>query len=252
MVVTRRDLDKNSFESKVSERVHKQFGTISGAAYDHGDMVETLLTYWEKDHIRRMTNNNNNTNNKDNTTDGAVRKEVQEEEREIEEAEKHRIQLEFLTNIIAAHRYSLRNVISTWQGFDCEIIYLPYHKAPEIDRHFARRFDVRMTSKNATIECIEIREGWGGFGEIWGDQDIRQDRAQQLIERAMGIALALIQIPERYEDQESYFAELAVTAAEDNNKEIVKQQEHNHKLDLEIAELCADVEVEFLEPRMSK
>jgi hypothetical protein len=77
-------------------------------------MVERLLTYWEKDHIRRMTNNNNNKDNKeDNTTDGAVRKEVQEEEREIEEAEKHQIQLEFLTNIIAAHRYSLRNVIST-------------------------------------------------------------------------------------------------------------------------------------------
>jgi hypothetical protein len=61
--------------------VHKQFGTISGAAYDHADMVETLLTYWEKDHIMRMINNNNKDNKEDNTTDGAVRKEVQEEER---------------------------------------------------------------------------------------------------------------------------------------------------------------------------
>ena len=35
------------------------------------------------------------------------------------------------------------------------------------------------------------------------------------------------------------------------NGKVVKQQEHNHELDLARAELCADVKVEFFEPQES-
>lgn len=67
----------------------------------------------------------------------------------------------------------------------------------------------------------------------------------------MGIAAALIDIPESQVEQEKFFAELEATeVGEGEDGEVVKQQEHNHKLDLEIADLCTDVEVEFLEPRM--
>jgi hypothetical protein len=58
------------------------------------------------------------------TFDGRKETPEEEEEREIEEAEEHQIRLEFPTNIIAARKYCLRNVIHTGQGFDCEIIYL--------------------------------------------------------------------------------------------------------------------------------
>ena len=208
-----------------------------------------LLEHWK--------NTKRGDNNRDLSSPTDPRKILDEEEREIEEAEKNQIRLEFSTNIIAAHRYSLRNVIYTGQGFDCEVIYIPRHKDKEDDRYFAKRFKVRVTSKNATIECMEIREGWGGYGEIWDEQYICEDKAEELIKRAMEIASTLINIPEKYKDKErSFFAELAATAAvEDNNnnkeeEEVVKQQEHNHELDLAIAELCADVEVEFLEPRM--
>ena len=40
----------------------------------------------------------------------------------------------------------------------------------------------------------------------------------------------------------------------DNNNneadEVVRQQEHEHELDLVIAELCSDVEIAFFEPRL--
>jgi hypothetical protein len=105
------------------------------------------------------------------TFDGRKETPEEEEEREIEEAEEHQIRLEFSTNIIAARKYCLRNVIHTGQGFDCEFIYLPRHKEPEDDRHFTKRFAVRLTSKNAIIECMEIRDGWSGYGELWlGEQ----------------------------------------------------------------------------------
>ena len=189
----------------------------------------------------------------DNTSDDeAIKKHLQEEEREIEEAEKHQIRLEFSTNIIAAHKYCLRNVIHTGQGFDCEIIYIPRHKDAEDDRSLTKRFAVRLTSMNIVIECIEIRDGWGGYGELWlGEQHIEHERGQKLIKRAMGIAAALIDIPESQVEQVKFFAELEATeAGEGEDGEVVKQQEHNHRLDLEIADLCTDVEVEFLEPRM--
>src|SRR5918996_1460510 len=191
------------------------------------------------------------------TFDGRKETPEEEEEREIEEAEKHQIRLEFSTNIIAARKYCLRNVIHTGQGFDCEIIYLPRHKDPEDDRHFTKRFAVRLTSKNAIIECLEIRDGWGGYGELWlGEQHIDPDRVQELIKQAIAIAATLINIPESEAEQEKLFAELEATAeaeeeARYGGEEVVKQQEHNHELDLAIAELCSDVEVEFFEPKMS-
>ena len=189
----------------------------------------------------------------DNTSDDeAIKKQLQEEEREREEAEKHQIRLEFSTNIIAAHKYCLRNVIHTGQGFDCEIIYIPRHKDPEDDRYLTKRFAVRHTSNNAVIECIEIRDGWGGYGELWlGEQHIEHEKAQKLIKQAMEIAAALIDIPESQVEQEKFFAEIEATeVGEGENAEVVKQQEHNHKLDLEIADLCTGVDVEFFEPRM--
>jgi hypothetical protein len=197
---------------------------------------------------KTMTGNNNN----DPFDDEDIIEQVQKEEREKEEAEKHQIRLEFSTNIIAAHKYCLRNVIHTGQGFDCEIIYIPRHKVPEDDRCLTKRFEVRHTSRSTIIECIEIRDGWGGYGELWlGEQQVDHDRAQEIIKHAMGIAAALINIPESDVEQEKFFAELEATdVGEGEDGEVVKQQEHNHKLDLEIAELCADVEVEFFEPRM--
>lgn len=202
---------------------------------------------------RHQNHGNRKTMVNDNISDDeAIKKQLQEEEREIEEAEKHQIRLEFSTNIIAAHKYCLRNVIHTGQGFDCEIIYIPRHKDPKDDRYLTKRFAVRLTSKNTVIECIEIRDGWGGYGELWlGEQHIEHERAQKLIKQAMGIAAALIDIPESQVEQEKFFAELEATEeGEGEDGEVVKQQEHNHKLDLEIADLCTDVEVEFLEPRM--
>jgi hypothetical protein len=191
-------------------------------------------------------------NNSKKADDDTIKKQLEEEEREIEEAEEHQIRLEFSTNIIAAHKYCLRNVIHTGQGFDCEIIYLPRHKDREDDRHFAKRFAIRLISRNAIVECIEIRDGWGGYGELWlGEQHIGYDRAQELIKHAMTIAETLINIPESEAEQEKFFAELEAEVEEEGDYgEVVKQQEHNHKLDLEIAELCADVEVEFFEPKM--
>ena len=106
-----------------------------------------------------------------------------------------------------------------------------------------KRFAVRLTSKNTIIECMEIRDGWAGYDEVWlGEQLIDHERAQKLIKYAMGTAASLINIPESEVEREKFFAELEAT----DDGEVVKQQEHNHKLDLEIAELCTDVEVDFL------
>jgi hypothetical protein len=198
-----------------------------------------------------MDNNNDNDKTSD---DDAIRKEVNEEFSELAEAEKHQIALEFSTNIIAAHKYCLKNVIHTGKGFDCEIIYIPRPKDPEDDIHFTKRFRVRLTSKSAFIECIEIRDGWGGHGKLWlGQQDIDPDTAQELINQAMAIAATLANIPVTEAGREKFLAELMAEAAEeegDDGEKVVRQQEHNHELDLAIAELCADVEVEFYEPRM--
>ncbi len=70
------------------------------------------------------------------------------------------------------------------------------------------------------------------------------------MKQAMAIAAALIEIPESQAEQEKFFAELEATEVGEIEDEVVKQQEHNHKLDLEIADLCTGVEVEFFEPRM--
>src|SRR5918997_6255668 len=141
-----------------------------------------------QNHGKRKTMVNDNTSD-----DEAIKKQLQEEEREIDEAEKHQIRLEFSTNIIAAHKYCLRNVIHTGQGFDCEIIYIPRHKDPKDDRYLTKRFAVRLTSKNTVIECIEIRDGWGGYGELWvGGEKIKNERAEKIIKKGMGIYAALI------------------------------------------------------------
>jgi hypothetical protein len=115
--------------------------------------------------------------------DGEREEEEEEGDLEIEEAEKHKIRLEFSTNIIAAHKYSPRNVIHTGQGFDCEIIYMPRPKDQEDDRYFVKHFAVRLT-KTSIIECMEVRDGRGGYGELWlGEQHIDHDRAQVLIKQ---------------------------------------------------------------------
>ncbi len=104
---------------------------------------------------------------------------------------------------------------------------------------------------------MEIRDGWGGYGELWlGEQHIDPDRVQELIKQAISIAATLIDIPESKAEQEKLFVELEATAeaeeeARYSGEEVVKQQEYNHELDLAIAELCSDVEVEFFEPKMS-
>ena len=111
-----------------------------------------------------------------------------------------------------------------------------------------------LTSSSPIIECEERRDGWGGRGELYlGVESISENIAQDLVNQATAIAAALINIPEENdEDQESFFAELEAMAAEynDDDDEVVRQQEHNHELDLAIADLCADVEVEFFEHRM--
>ena len=199
-----------------------------------------------------MRDNNDKYNTSD---DHAVREELNDEFNELAEANRHQIRLEFSTNIIAAHKYCLRNVIHTAKGFDCEIIYIPRPRNPEDDRHFTKRFKVRRTSKSAFIECVEIRDGWGGHGKLWHEQDIEPDTAQELIKQAMAIAATLIKIPEGEEEGEKFLEELEAEAEVDGeegdwSEEVVKQQEHKHELDLVIADLCADVEVEFLEPKM--
>jgi hypothetical protein len=66
-----------------------------------------------------------------------------------------------------------------------------------------------VTSKSAFIECIEIREGWGGHGKLWlGEQDIDPDTMQELIKQALAIAATLINIPEAEEEGEKFFQNL--------------------------------------------
>ena len=154
-------------------------------------------------HWKRKTLANSNKNRYD---EDGIKKQLQEEEREIEEAEKYQIMLEFSTNVIAAHTYCLRNVIHAGQDFDCEIIYLPRHRDPQDDRYLSKRFAVRLISKNTIIECTEIRDMWSGYGQLWsGEQHNDQDRAQELIKQAMAIAAALIDIPESEVEQDRFF-----------------------------------------------
>jgi hypothetical protein len=61
-----------------------------------------------------------------------------------------------------------------------------------------------------------------------------------------GIAASLINVLESEVEQEKFFAELETEEGVGDDGGVVKQQEHNHKSDLEIAELCTDVEVDFL------
>jgi hypothetical protein len=112
-----------------------------------------------------------------------------QEKIELEEAERRRLRFEFTTNIIAARMYSLRNLIVE-VGFDCEIRYLPFHKEERLmadSAQFTRRFEVLMTSTNAILRCNEIREAWGGTGELQYEQDIDRNRANIWIRRAMEI-----------------------------------------------------------------
>ena len=186
--------------------------------------------------------------------------EDEEENREIQEDEKHQLRIEFATNIIAAHKYCLRNVIHTGKGFDCEILYLPRHKSPndESDTFFTRIFKVRiLESGDPRIDCKEIRSSWGGTGELnLGPVYISDEKAVQLTKQALSIAATLLKIPENEEEQERFFADIVATEEDeddyDNNEpdEVVRQQEHNHELDIVIAELCSDVEIAFFEPRM--
>lgn len=196
--------------------------------------------------------------------------EEEEENREIQEAEKHQLRIEFATNIIAAYKYCLRNVIHTGKGFDCEILYLPRHKSPsdDSDTFFSRIFKVRvLDSGDSRIDCKEIRSRWGGTGELnLGPVYISDGKAVQLTKQALSIAATLLKIPENEDEQERFFADIVTTEEEegegddednyyDNNNnneadEVVRQQEHEHELDIVIAELCSDVEIAFFEPRL--
>lgn len=196
--------------------------------------------------------------------------EEEEENREIQEDEKHQLRIEFATNIIAAYKYCLRNVIHTGKGFDCEILYLPRHKSPsdDSDTFFSRIFKVRvLDSGDSRIDCKEIRSRWGGTGELnLGPVYISDEKAVQLTKQALSIAATLLKIPENEDEQERLFADIVTTEEEeggegdgednyyDNNNneadEVVRQQEHEHELDIVIAELCSDVEIAFFEPRL--
>src|SRR5918999_5104761 len=193
--------------------------------------------------------------------------EEEKENREIQEDEKHQLRIEFATNIIAAYKYCLRNVIHTGKGFDCEILYLPRHKSPsdDSDTFFSRIFKVRvLDSGDSRIDCKEIRSRWDGTGELsLGPVYIRDEKALQLTKQALSIAATLLKIPENEEEQERFFADIVATEEDDdgndednydnnNNEddEVVRQQEHEHELDIVIAELCSDVEIAFFEPRL--
>ncbi len=197
--------------------------------------------------------------------------EQEEENREIQEDEKHQLRIECATNIIAAYKYCLRNVIHTGKGFDCEILYLPRHKSPsdDSDTFFSRIFKVRvLDSGDPRIDCKETRSRWGGTGELnLGPVYISDEKAVQLTKQALSIAATLLKIPENEEEQERFFADIVTTEEEeegegddeddyyDNNNnneadEVVRQQEHEHELDIVIAELCSDVEIAFFEPRL--
>lgn len=173
-----------------------------------------------------------------------------QEKRELDEAERRRLRFEFTTNIIAARMYSLRNLIVDL-GFDCEIRYLPFHNERLIDdsAQFTRRFEVIMTSENVILRCTEIREHWGGTGTLEYEQDMNRDMANIWISRAMAIFFTLLNIPENIEERERLLKDHAAVRAEGDKKEVVKQ-EHDHTLDLQIADFCTDVEVEFLRPKM--
>jgi hypothetical protein len=174
-----------------------------------------------------------------------------QEKTELEEAERRRLRFEFTTNIIAARMYSLRNLIVE-VGFDCEIRYLPFHKEERLmadHAQFTRRFEVLMTSANAILRCNEIREHWGGTGELQYEQDIDGDMANMWIRRAMEIFFSLLNVGENREDTKRILRDHAAVRAEGDKKEVVKQ-EHDHTLDLAMADLCTDVEVEFLKPKM--
>ena len=194
--------------------------------------------------------------------------EEEEEYREIQEDEKHQLRLEFATNIIAAYKYCLRNVIHTGKGFDCEILYLPRHKSPsdDSDTFFSRIFKVRvLDSGDSRIDCKETRSRWGGTGELnLGPVYVSDEKAVQLTKQALSIAATLLKIPENEDEQERFFVDIVTTEAEegegddednyDNNDneadEVVRQQEHEHELDIVIADLCSDVEIAFFEPRL--
>ena len=195
--------------------------------------------------------------------------EEEEENREIQEDEKHQLRIEFATNIIAAYKYCLRNVIHTGKGFDCEILYLPRHKSPsdDSDTFFSRIFKVRvLDSGDSRIICKEIRSRWGGTGELnLGPVYISDEKAIQLTKQALSIAATLLKIPENEDEQERFFADIVMTEEEgregddednyynnNNNEadEVVRQQEHEHELDIVIAELCSDIEIAFFEPRL--
>ena len=179
-----------------------------------------------------------------------LEREKRQEKIELEEAERRRLRFEFTTNIIAARMYSLRNLIVE-VGFDCEIRYLPFHNERLMaDRaQFTRRFEVLMTSANAILRCNEIREAWGGTGELQYEQDIDGDMANIWIRRAMEIFFSLLNVGENREDTKRILRDHAAVRAEGDKKEVVKQ-EHDHTLDLAMADLCTDVEVEFLRPKM--
>ncbi|MDQ3848317.1 MAG: hypothetical protein M3261_05105, partial [Thermoproteota archaeon] len=127
------------------------------------------------------------------------------ERKEIQEAEKHQLRIEFATNIIAAHKYCLRNVIRTGKGFECEILYLPRHKNPsDSDTFFTRIFKLRMLeSEDPRIDCTEIRSSWGGTGQLeLGQAYISDMHGEELTNKAMSIAEALLRIPENEAEQE--------------------------------------------------
>ncbi len=180
-----------------------------------------------------------------------LEREGMERQREIEEAEEHRLRIEFSTNIIAARRYSLSNVIPAGQGFHCEIVYLPFHNLSTFAHspHFTRRFELLMTSREASLECTETREGWDGSGTLHYAQEIERSTAEFLSNRAMIIFFSIFRVPEGQENAENFLRGHGALREQRNNREVMRLV-HDHTQDLEIADLCADVEVEFLRLKM--
>ncbi len=176
----------------------------------------------------------------------------EKEEREIEESERYRQRIEFSTNIIAARTYSLSNVIASGKGFDCEIVFSPFHKEQRIAHttHFTRRFEILVTSKKALLSCKETRNGWGGSGELQYEQGIPRKIAKVWINQAMNIFSYLLNnAAAQRQDKETLARELEAVRAEGKNREIVRR-DHDHELDWAIADLCTNVEIEFLRPKM--
>lgn len=100
------------------------------------------------------------------------------------------------------------------------------------------------TEPSVYIECKEHRDGWGRFGDLWlGIDHIDPDTAEEWMRRTMAIAASLVRLSKP--DTEEERAKLITELEQETNDDVARQWEHNYKLDIDIAELCRDVEWSF-------